>query len=55
MESDHYYYSRRASEELRRAATALTPAARERHEELAHLFAAKAAQRARMNELQHAG
>jgi hypothetical protein len=52
MESDQYYYSRRASEELRRAATALTPAARERHRELANLFASKAAQRARLQELQ---
>jgi hypothetical protein len=52
MESDSYYYSRRASEEQRRASNALTPQARERHRELASLFAAKAAQRARLNELQ---
>jgi hypothetical protein len=46
MESDHRYYSRRASEEQRRANLALTPAARQRHLELANLFATKAAQRA---------
>lgn len=45
MESDHRYYSRRAAEERRRAAHAVTPEARERHKELAALFASKAAQR----------
>ena len=45
MESDHRYYSRRAAEEQRRAAHAVTPEARERHRELARLFAGKAAQR----------
>ena len=46
MESDHRYYSRRADEERRRALHALTPEARERHKELANLFASKAASRA---------
>ena len=45
MESDFRYYSRRAAEEQRRAARAVTQEARERHKELASLFAAKAAQR----------
>lgn len=44
MESDHRYYSRRAAEEQRRAARAITPEARERHKELAALFANRAAQ-----------
>ena len=44
MESDHRYYSRRAAEERRRAARAVTPEARERHNELANLFAVKAAE-----------
>jgi hypothetical protein len=43
MESDQRYYSRRADEERRRALHALTPEARERHKELANLFASKAA------------
>ncbi len=43
MESDYRYYSRRASEERRRAAHAITSAARERHRELATLFDDKAA------------
>lgn len=42
MESDHRYYSRRAAEERRRAAHAVTDEARERHRELASLFASKA-------------
>ena len=42
MESDQRYYSRRAAEEQRRAARAITPEARERHRELASLFATKA-------------
>ncbi len=46
MESDHRYYLRRASEERRAAQRAITTAARERHSELASLFAAKAEQRA---------
>lgn len=43
MESDFRYYSRRAFEERQRAMKAVTPAARERHQELATLFASKAA------------
>ncbi len=50
MESDQRYYSRRANEELRRALHALTPEARERHKELAALFASKAGQRDRLRE-----
>jgi hypothetical protein len=46
MESDHRYYQRRASEERRAAERAITAAARERHRELATLFASKAEQRA---------
>lgn len=42
MESDQRYYSRRAAEEQRRAAQAVTSAARERHRELAEIFARKA-------------
>jgi hypothetical protein len=44
MESDHRYYSRRALEEQSRAARAVTAEARERHGELARLFASRAAQ-----------
>jgi hypothetical protein len=44
MESDQRYYSRRAAEEQRRARHALTAEARERHHELANLFARKASQ-----------
>ncbi|HEV2816891.1 MAG TPA: hypothetical protein VGW40_06695 [Allosphingosinicella sp.] len=47
MESDFRYYSRRAAEEQRRAKYAVTQEARERHRELATLFASKAAQRVR--------
>lgn len=46
MESDHRYYLRRASEERRAADRAITNAARERHSQLASMFAAKAEQRA---------
>ena len=46
MESDYRYYCRRAAEEKRAAARALTSAARERHRELATLFSLKADQRA---------
>lgn len=46
MESDYRYYTRRAAEESLRARKAITNAARERHLELAHLFANKAEQRA---------
>ncbi len=42
MESDQRYYSRRAAEEYGRACRAITPAARERHSELARMFAEKA-------------
>jgi hypothetical protein len=52
MESDFRYYSRRAMEEQGRAARAVTAEARERHHELASLFAAKAAQRLRSEERQ---
>ena len=45
MESDFRYYSRRAAEEQGRAARAVTAEARDRHRELASMFAAKAAQR----------
>ena len=47
MESDFRYYSRRAAEEEGRAARAVTAEARNRHHELANLFAAKAAQHVR--------
>ena len=45
MESDFRYFSRRAAEERRRAQYAITPAAQERHNELADMFASKAAHR----------
>jgi hypothetical protein len=45
MESDFRYYSRRAAEERRAAARAITAEARERHRELALLFSTKAEQR----------
>ncbi len=54
MESDLRYYERRASEERRAALRAVTPAARERHSELAELFAVKA-QRAGCSPEQVAG
>ena len=44
--------SRRAAEEHRRALYAVTPAARERHRELAELFASKASKTIRLQELQ---
>ena len=43
MESDYRYYSRRAAEERRRAAQSVTAEARERHSELASMFANRAA------------
>jgi len=52
MESDQRYFLRRAAEEQRRARHAITPAARERHTELASLFADKAARTVRREELQ---
>jgi len=51
MESDFRYYSRRAAEERRRAKFAITQEARERHSELANLFASKAAGRVRLDVL----
>ena len=54
MESDFRYYSRRAAEEQGRAARAVTQEARERHHELANLFAAKANQRLRSEDRQMA-
>jgi hypothetical protein len=44
MESNTRYYQRRAVEELRAAARAVTPEARERRRALADMFAGKAAQ-----------
>ena len=55
MESDHRYYSRRAAEELARAARAVTQEARERHRELASLFSAKASRLHHTDERQLAG
>ena len=55
MESDYRYYARRAAEEQRRAARAVTPEARDRHRELASLFENKAAQRMRGDERRYAG
>ncbi|HTU11315.1 MAG TPA: hypothetical protein VMG08_10510 [Allosphingosinicella sp.] len=52
MESDHRYFMRRAAEEQRRARHAVTQAAKERHRELAELFATKAARVMRLQELQ---
>ena len=47
MESDFRYFTRRAAEERRRAQFAITHEARERHAELADMFASKAASRVR--------
>jgi hypothetical protein len=44
MESDHRYYARRAVEELRAAARAITPEARARRHALAEMFSQKARQ-----------
>jgi hypothetical protein len=52
VESDHRYFLRRAAEEQRRARHAVTAAARDRHAELAELFATKAARTLRLQELQ---
>ena len=52
MESDFRYFSRRAAEERRRAQFAITPEAQLRHNELAEMFAAKAAKTMRIQELQ---
>jgi hypothetical protein len=51
MESDFRYFSRRAAEERRRAQFAITPAARERHNELADMFASKAEHPVRLEAL----
>jgi len=55
MESDYRYYCRRAAEEQRRAARSVTPEARERHHELASLFASKAARHTSAKESQFVG
>ena len=52
MESDYRYFVRRAAEEQRRARHAVTQAAKERHRELAELFASKARKTVRLQELQ---
>ena len=52
MESDQRYYARRAAEEQRRAAHAITPQARDRHRELAALFAKRAGQQMHQEERQ---
>jgi hypothetical protein len=51
MESDFRYFSRRAAEERRRAQFAITPEAQQRHNELANMFASKAAQNVRVEVL----
>jgi len=51
VESDYRYYTRRAAEERRRAAHAVTAAARDRHRELATIFDGKAAERAQLEAL----
>lgn len=52
VESDHRYFLRRAAEEQRRARHAVTAAAKERHKELAELFATKAKRTMRLQELE---
>jgi hypothetical protein len=52
VESDYRYFLRRAAEEQRRARHAVTEAAKERHKELAELFASKAKKTIRLQELQ---
>ena len=52
VESDYRYFLRRAAEEQRRARHAVTQAAKERHRELAEIFASKAARTMRIQELQ---
>lgn len=54
MESDARFYSRRALEEQRRASHAITAEARERHRELASMFAQRA-QMVSIDERQLAG
>lgn len=55
MESDFRYFTRRAAEERRRAKFALTPEARDRHSELASIFATKAAQQVRVEVMAQVG
>lgn len=52
VESDYRYFLRRAAEEHQRARHAVTQAAKERHRELAEIFASKAAKTIRLQELQ---
>ncbi len=52
MESVYRSFLRRAAEEQRRARYAVTQAAKERHRELAELFASKAKKTVRLQELQ---
>jgi hypothetical protein len=52
VESDYRYFLRRAAEEQRRARHAVTQAAKERHKDLAEIFATKAAKTMRLQELQ---
>ena len=52
MESDYRYFLRRSAEEQRRARHAVTQAAKERHKELAELFATKAKRTIRLQEMQ---
>ena len=52
MESNQRYYSRRASEELRAAARALTPEGQARRKALAEMFARKACE-TQAAEIQH--
>jgi hypothetical protein len=51
MESDFRYFTRRAAEERRRAQFAITREAKDRHAELADMFAAKAARNVRVEVL----
>ena len=44
MEPDHRFYPRRAAEERRRAAHAVTAEAQRRHRDLAELFAQRVAE-----------
>jgi hypothetical protein len=53
MESDLRYYSRRAAEERLRATRSLTQEARQRHSDLASLFAVRAEGRLHNEEHAH--
>jgi hypothetical protein len=44
VETDQRFYARRIAEELSRAASSITPAARERHQQLAAQFVERARQ-----------